>query len=156
MSLFSTYVLENPYLLHIPATNNTKMFKLPGLALRILRKSLEVGALRGFMAAKGDFIGAASTCLSTCRNGGGPQVVVRWVLRWITKWYSKIHQKRSCHDGDGWLIAGKATLSSTDWRNVKMIKRACSVSQCVSCRTTSTYISSSAYSLSQLPHFFKH
>ena len=77
MSLFNTYELANTYLLHIPRTNDTKMFKSPGLAKRIMRIYPEVGALWGFRIAKGDCTGAASTCLSTCRHGGDPQVDVQ-------------------------------------------------------------------------------
>jgi len=68
MSLFNTYELANTYLLHIPRKNDTKMFKSPGLAKRIMRKSLEVGALRGFRAAKGDCTGAVST--RVCQRAG--------------------------------------------------------------------------------------
>ena len=46
----------------------TKIFTSPGLALRIMRKSLEVGALRGFTAAKGDCTGAVST--RVCQRAG--------------------------------------------------------------------------------------
>jgi hypothetical protein len=44
------------------------MFKSSGLAIRIMRKSLEVGALRGFKLAKGDCTGAAST--RVCQRAG--------------------------------------------------------------------------------------
>jgi hypothetical protein len=40
----------------------------PGLGLEIMRKSLEVGALRGFRAAKGDCTGAVST--RVCQRAG--------------------------------------------------------------------------------------
>jgi len=66
--LFNTYELRNPYLLSAPPTNDTNMFKSPGLAIKIMRKSLEVGALRGFKAAKGDCTGAAST--RVCQRAG--------------------------------------------------------------------------------------
>jgi hypothetical protein len=46
----------------------TKKFKFPGLSLTIMRKSLEVGALRGFKAAKGDCTGAVST--RVCQRAG--------------------------------------------------------------------------------------
>jgi hypothetical protein len=68
MLLFNTYELGNSYLLHIPRTNDTKIFKSSGLAVRILRKSLEVGALRGFKLAKGDCTGAASS--RVCQRAG--------------------------------------------------------------------------------------
>ena len=68
MSLFHTNEPANPYLLHIPPTNDTKMFKSPGLAIRIMRQSLEVGALRGFRVAKADCTGAAST--RVCQRAG--------------------------------------------------------------------------------------
>jgi hypothetical protein len=68
MLLFNTYELGNPYVLHIPRTNDKKMFKSPGLALRIMRKSLEVGALTGFKVAKGDCTGATST--RVCQRSG--------------------------------------------------------------------------------------
>ena len=68
MSLFNTYELANTYLLHIPRTNDTKMFKSPGLAVRIMRKYPEVAALRGFRAAKGARTGAVSTRF--CQRAG--------------------------------------------------------------------------------------
>ena len=68
MLLCNTYVLRNPYLLHTSPTNDTKMFKSPGLALKIMTKSLEVGAVRGFKVAKGDCTGAVST--RVCQRAG--------------------------------------------------------------------------------------
>jgi len=44
------------------------MFKSPGLAVRIIRKILEVGDLGGFRAAKRDCIGALST--RVCQRAG--------------------------------------------------------------------------------------
>ena len=76
MSLFNTYELANTYLLHIPRTNDTKMFKTPGLAKRIMRIYPEVGAFGGFRAAKEDCTGAVSTCV--CERAG--MVAVRNLL----------------------------------------------------------------------------
>jgi len=67
MLLFNSYELKNPYLLHTPPTNDTKIFKSPGLAVRI-KKFLEVGDLRVFRVAKGDCTGAAST--RVCQRAG--------------------------------------------------------------------------------------
>jgi hypothetical protein len=44
------------------------MYKFQGLALTIMRKSLEVGALRWFKAVKGDCTGAVST--RVCQRAG--------------------------------------------------------------------------------------
>jgi len=67
MLLFNNYELRNPYLLHTPPANDTKIFKSPGLAVRI-KKILEVGALRVFRVTKGDCTGAAST--RVCQRAG--------------------------------------------------------------------------------------
>ena len=66
--LFNTYEVGNPYLLHTPPTNDTKIFRSPGLAKKIMRKSLEFGAIRGFRAAKGDCTGPVSARI--CERAG--------------------------------------------------------------------------------------
>ena len=68
MLLFNTYEAGTPYLLHTPPTYDKNMFNSPGLAVEIMGKSLEIGALRGFRAAKGDCTGPAST--RVCQRAG--------------------------------------------------------------------------------------
>jgi len=68
MLLCDIYKLGNPYLSHTRPTNDTKLFKSPGLAGKIMRKSLEVGATRGLKVAKGDCTGAVST--RVCQRAG--------------------------------------------------------------------------------------
>jgi hypothetical protein len=54
MLLFNNYQLGNPYMLHTSHSNATKMFKSLWLAVRIMRKILEIEDLGGFMAANRD------------------------------------------------------------------------------------------------------
>jgi len=68
MLLCDIYELGNPYLSHTRPTNDTKLFKSPGLGVKLIRKSLEVGAQRGFRVAKGDCTSPVSP--RVCQRAG--------------------------------------------------------------------------------------
>jgi hypothetical protein len=74
--LFNNYNLGNLYVLHALSTNDTKIFKSLRVAVRIIRKFLEFGDLRGFRMTKGKCTGAVST--RVCQRAG--MVVVHKLL----------------------------------------------------------------------------
>ena len=120
MSLFNTYELGNSYLLHIPHTNDTKMFKSPGLTKIIMRNcpgpcegsgwpKQTTQALRQHVSVN---VPAWWRCTICCTMS----------LRWITKWYSKIQQQEVLPWW--WWLPGCRKLNPTfdplkNWQNCK-------------------------------------